>query len=221
MNEYTLNGLPYIIQFPEDFDETKKYPILMHLHGAGTRGKMKNLYGAPPLREAKKQQLPLVTVAPLCGTDETWFDHFHQLKELVKYIAALPYVDEDRFYLTGNSMGGYGSWQLAMSIPEYFAALIPVCGGGMYWNAGRLQNLPVWAFHGGKDQTVFCEESEKMVAKINAKGGNAKLTVFPENAHNAWDDAYGNPETYQWMLAQKRTAPTTHEDEYTDAKIYG
>ena len=221
MNEYNLNGLPYILQFPDDFDETKQYPILMHLHGAGTRGKIHVLRDHSLFKIMQKKQLPLILAAPLCDTDETWFDRFHQLKELVRYLAALPFVDPDRFYLTGNSMGGYGAWQLAMSIPECFAALVPICGGGMYWNAGRLQNLPVWAFHGALDQTVRPEESQKMVEAINRKGGDAKLTVFPENAHNAWDDTYNHPELYDWLLAQKRSASTTHEDEYTNAKIYG
>lgn len=221
MNEYTLNGLPYVLQFPEDFDETKKYPILMHLHGAGTRGKLHVLRKHSLFGIIKEKKMPVIMVAPLCDTDETWFDRFHQVKELVKHLAALPYVDADRFYLTGNSMGGYGAWQLAISMPEYFAALVPICGGGIYGFAGRLVNLPIWAFHGALDQTVLLAESENMVNAINKKGGNAKLTVFPENAHNAWDDTYSHPELYDWMLAQKRTAPAPCENEYTDAKLYG
>ena len=74
----------------------------------------------------------------------------------------------------GASMGGYGTWQLAMSMPKFFAAIVPICGGGMYWNAGRLINTPIWAFHGAKDPTVLCVESEKMVNHVNALGGKAK-----------------------------------------------
>lgn len=218
--EQKLGDLRYVTLFPQSFDETKRYPAILHLHGAGSRNKMDKVKGSFFFRALQKQPHEFVAFAPLCE-EATWFDHFHDLKELVKHIAALPYVDADRIYLIGLSMGGYGAWQLGMSMPEYFAALVPVCGGGMYWNAGRLQDLPVWAFHGGKDQTVFCEESKKMVEKVNAKGGNAKLTVFPENGHDAWTNAYNNPELYEWLLSHKRIGATLAADEYTDAKIYG
>ena len=221
MEEKKLNGLTYITQFPEDFDENKKYPILLHLHGSGTRGKIESLRNASLLRAVKERKVPLVAVAPLCDAGATWFDHFHQLKELVKHLTTLPYADPDRLYLTGNSMGGYGAWQLAMSLPEYFAALVPICGGGIYGFGKRLVDVPVWAFHGALDPTVLPEESERMVAAINKRGGNAKLTIFPENAHNSWDDTYAHPEVFEWMLAQKRGAKEAPEDEYKNAEIYG
>ncbi len=220
MDEKKLNDLRYLTLFPADFDENKKYPVILYLHGSGTRNKMEALHTNPLFRELKKQNQPVVAIAPLCE-ENSWFDHFHDLKALVRHITTLLYVDAERFYLTGLSMGGYGAWQLAMSIPEYFAALVPVCGGGMYWSAGRLQNLPVWAFHGGKDPTVLPEESEKMVAKVNAKGGNAKLTVFPENGHNAWDDTYSNPALFEWLLSHKKGAANLSADEFNNAKTYG
>jgi pimeloyl-ACP methyl ester carboxylesterase len=92
------------------------------------------------------------------------------------------------------------AYQLAMAIPEAFAAIVPVCGGGMYWAAKRLVDVPVWAFHGAQDKTVLPEESLHMVAKVNAFGGNAKLTLYPNNAHDAWTDTYSNPEVYAWLL---------------------
>jgi predicted peptidase len=110
-----------------------------------------------------------------------WYDLFEKLRAFVKMIISCGFVDPSRLYLTGNSMGGYGAWQLAMSLNDAFAAVIPVCGGGMYWNAGRLKNTPVWAFHGAKDRVVFCEESQKMVNAVNKRGGCAKLTIYPEN----------------------------------------
>ena len=117
-------------------------------------------------------------------------------------------------------MGGYGAWQLAMSLNDAFAAVIPVCGGGMYWNAGRLKNTPVWAFHGAKDRVVFCEESQKMVNAVNAKGGNAKLTVYPENGHDSWTDTYGNREVWEWMLSQRKKAGEVQSEKY-DGKQFG
>jgi predicted peptidase len=118
-------------------------------------------------------------------------------------------------------MGGYGTWQMAMSMPSYYAAIVPVCGGGMYWNAGRIKNLPVWAFHGAKDQTVAVEESVKMVDKINAWGGNAKLTIYPENTHDAWTDTYSNDEVYKWFLEHKNKNEQEQTTKLEGSKLFG
>ena len=118
-------------------------------------------------------------------------------------------------------MGGYTVWQLGMSMPEVFAAMVPICGGGMYWNAGRLANVPVWAFHGAKDPTVFVEESKKMVDAVNACGGNARLTIYPENGHDSWTDTLTNPEVFKWLLEQENKNEIELVDKYTDPKIYG
>lgn len=199
---YELNNMEYVMCYPDCFDRSRKHPVILCLHGAGTRGTdislVKNYI---LLREAERvADFPFIIIAPQCS-ENTWFDMWPTLKSLVKEIAALPYTDEARIYLTGNSMGGYAAWQLAMSMPEYFAAIAPICGGGMYWNAGRLINIPVWAFHGAQDGTVFPEESEKMVNAVNKAGGNAKLTVFPDAAHDAWTPAYSDPELYRWFLS--------------------
>ena len=100
-------------------------------------------------------------------------------------------------------MGGYTVWQLAMTNPDWFAAVIPVCGGGMYWNAGRLKNVPIWAFHGALDKTVLPEESIKMVSAVNEKGGNANITILPNISHNAWDYSYTD-DVLKWMFKQNR-----------------
>lgn len=101
-------------------------------------------------------------------------------------------------------MGVYTSWQLAMTMNDVFAAIIPVCGGGMYWNAERLKNIGVWAFHGALDDIVYPEESVKMVAAINRCGGNAKITILPDVTHNAWNVAYTMPEIYDWFLTYQK-----------------
>ena len=121
----------------------------------------------------------------------------------------------------GASMGGYGTWQLAMSLPDIFAAIVPICGGGMYWNAGKLKNVPVWAFHGALDKTVLPEESEKMVNAVNKRGGSARLTVYPENGHNAWSDTYSNPEVFEWLLSNTNQKLQSFENEYKGSAIYG
>ncbi len=161
-----------------------------------------------------------MVIAPL-SEDDTWFDSYERLLAFTKMVAGFDFIDKDRIYLMGASMGGYTSWQLGMSLPEYFAAIVPICGGGMYWNAGRLKNVPVWAFHGALDKTVLPEETLKMVAAVNNSGGNAKITIYPNNDHNAWTDTYNNPEVYEWLLSNKNQNEKELVNEYADAKKFG
>ena len=221
MDELKLQKLTYLVKYPEGFSKTEKYPVLMFLHGAGSRGTSTDaLRNNPFFKCIEPLNLPFVIVAPLCS-ENTWFDLFEHLKELVKEVARLSYTDEKRIYLVGNSMGGYGTWQLAMSMPEYFAAIVPICGGGMYWNTGRLVNVPVWAFHGGIDGCVLPRESEKMVEAVNKAGGNAKLTIYPEAGHDSWTPTYSNPEVFEWMLQYESNCTVELKDEYSGADIYG
>lgn len=215
------NGLQYLIHFPEHYDESKTYPVLLYLHGAGSRSGIQTLYNCALIREAQKREdFPFIIIAPYCA-EHSWVDLWEHLKAFVKMITAAPYTDKKRLYLTGASMGGYATWQLAMSMPEYFAAIAPICGGGLYAFAGRLVNIPVWAFHGALDKTVYVEESEKMVDAINRCGGNAKLTIYPENAHDSWSDTYANSELYAWLLQHENSNALALIDEYNDAKAYG
>jgi len=220
MVEKEFRGMKYLITEPEAPDQ--KYPVILLLHGAGTRSdNTEKLRGG--IYFAYTQSLPdfpFLTVAPLCS-ENTWFDMMDELKGLVSYVAALPLVDARRIYAMGASMGGYGVWQLAMSMPQSFAAIVPVCGGGMYWNAARLKAVPVWAFHGARDKTVLVEESVKMVEKVNAAGGNAKLTVYPENFHDAWTDTYTDPKVYCWLLEHSCAGMGPSADGYDDAVKFG
>lgn len=214
--------LKYVMRYPKEFDEQKKYPAILCLHGAGYRGDDYERVMANPYftKTAEFENFPFVMAAPLC-TENTWFDLWEYLKKLVIKLASTPFIDPKRIYLMGASMGGYGTWQLAMSMPEYFAAIAPICGGGMYWNAGRLVNVPVWAFHGGKDPTVLPEESKKMVDAVNKSGGSATLTIYPENAHNAWNDTYSNPELFSWFLQHENSNVQDIVNEYDDAEAFG
>ncbi|MBQ9779209.1 MAG: prolyl oligopeptidase family serine peptidase [Clostridia bacterium] len=215
--------LPYILQLPENYEKGRRYPILLNLHGAGTRGITLEEYAQSPMfdRFAEHMQIePFITVAPHC-TAHTWFDRFETLIRLAQLLPTLPFADPDRIYLMGTSMGGYGAWQLGMSHPELFAALLPICGGGMRWNVSRLVNVPVWAFHGGKDTVVFPEESIKLVERLQEKGANAKLTIYPENGHDAWNDTFKNPEVFAWMLAQRRHCEKELQDECKGRAQFG
>jgi predicted peptidase len=218
-----FEGMQYIIRRPEGYREGEKYPVLLFLHGAGTRGSDIRVLENNPFFKltAQHADLPFVTVAPLCHS-ETWFDLFETLKRLVAMIQAADFADPDRIYLMGASMGGYGTWQLAISMPEAFAAIVPICGGGMYWDAGRLKKVPVWAFHGDSDPTVFPEESVKMVNAVNKRGGSAKLTVYPDTKHDAWTATYQNREVFEWLLSHCRYSEGAKSDNsYADAKNVG
>lgn len=222
MEEYQLGQLRYVIQYPKVFSADRKYPVLFFFAGAGTRGDNIELLTTNPFFEITKNHkaFPFVIVAPLCSRN-TWFDLWEHIQGLVRHVAELPFADRTRFYIIGASMGGYATWQLAMSMPEYFAAIAPICGGGMYWNAFRLKNIPVWAFHGAKDPAVLLEESVKMVDAVNRKGGNARLTVYPDNAHDAWSDTYANPEVFAWLLQHTNENAAPAREDYNDPVCYG
>ena len=198
----TGKSLKYLYCSPNTDDSI---PLIIYLHGAGSRGsELSQMSHAGPIGELEKgRKIPARIVAPQCCGD-TWFELFETLTDFAENTANESGVDKSRIYLTGVSMGAYAAWQLAMTKPDMFAALVPVCGGGMYWNAARLKNMPVWAFHGALDEVVFPEESVKMVRAINKNGGNAKITMFEKADHNAWDPAFSLDEMWEWMLSQKR-----------------
>lgn len=217
-----LKELNYIIRYPEGYRDGDRCPVIFMLHGAGSRGSdlghlLTNVYFSVT---ARHERFPFITVAPQCS-ENTWFDMFHLVKELLRECSVAEYADPERIYLMGASMGGYAAWQLAMSMPEYIAAMVPICGGGMYWNAARLANVPIWAHHGALDETVRLEESEKMVNAVNEAGGNARLTVYPDTKHNAWTPAYSNYEVFEWLLSHKNENVKVLADEYTSVAKFG
>jgi len=116
-------------------------------------------------------------------------------------IRELPYVDETRLHVTGNSMGGYGTWEFAILRPDWVASAMPVCGGGIGGFARQLVDVPIRTFHGLCDETVDPIESLQMVKAVNKKGGHAELILFPKLAHNCWDAAYSDERNYDWLLA--------------------
>lgn len=195
-----IGELEYLRFEPTGFTEDKKYPIIIHFHGAGSRGNDASILENQSIMCYAKgaTSFPFVIFAPQCSAN-VWFDIFEQLKAFVKTVVELPFVDKENVYLSGVSMGGYASWQMLMSEPDIFRKAVICCGGGMYWNASRIK-IPVWAFHGTEDPTVFFEESKKMVNAVNRCGGNAKLTAYEGVGHNCWEKAYSNPEIYKWLL---------------------
>lgn len=217
-----IEKLNCVIRYPKDFEEGKKYPVIMFFHGAGGRGDNINVLKDNPYFKITDMHdnFPFITVAPQCNA-ETWFDLFEKMKNLIENIYEKDFTDKKRFYAMGVSMGGYATWQIAISMPKYFAAIVPICGGGMYWDAARLKNVPVWAFHGAKDSCVFLEESQKMVDAVNYNNGYAKLTVYPENEHNSWSDTYANPEVFAWLLKNENKNEKELLNKFKGSEIYG
>jgi predicted peptidase len=182
-------------------------PTILFLHGSGERGSYLNHVKKHGVAKVVEQQpdFPFIVISPQCPRGEYW--NIERLITLLDEVIASYPVDPDRVYLTGLSMGGYGTWHLAAAQPERFAAIAPICGGGNPAQAHKLKSLPVWAFHGAKDNVVPPRESEIMVSALKAHDGNVKFTVYPEADHDSWTQTYNNPELYEWFL-QHRRQPT-------------
>ena len=198
--------LDYLLYLPRDYQEKDSWPLVLFLHGAGERGDNLDLvkvHGPPKLVETGKD-FPFILVSPQ-GEPKRWWQAI-QLTALLDEIVAKHKVDEDRIYVTGLSMGGFGTWSLAAYTPNRFAAIAPICGGGQPYQTKQYPHLAVWAFHGGKDGLIPPRCSQEMVDALNKQGGNAKITIYPEAGHNSWTEAYNNPELYTWLLEQKRAA---------------
>ena len=204
MAREVLLELDYLVYLPEEYGkEQKNWPLMVFLHGAGERGsdleKVK-FHGPPKLVEQGKN-FPFIIVSPQCPADKWWPNMTEHVMALINETVSNYPVDESRIYLTGLSMGGYGTWTIASTYPERFAAIAPVCGGGQPYLAGKLKNLPIWAFHGAKDPVVPLQQSQQMVDAVKWVGGNAKLMVYPEADHDSWTETYNNEELYEWLLS--------------------
>lgn len=145
----------------------------------------------------------VVICAPQCS-ENTWFDEFETLIAFAETIHEKEFVDQKKFYGVGVSMGGYAMLQLMQTRPRLFTAGIICCGGGMYWNAERLKEIPLLLFHGEKDTVVFPEESRHMAEKITESGGTVALTVYPECGHDCWSRAFDDSENMKWLLKQEK-----------------
>jgi predicted peptidase len=191
----------HLIYLPDDYGkDDRKWPAMLFLHGVGNRGtdieKVKTS-GVPKVVNRDKS-FDFILIAPQGHADEWW--QIDRLMELLDDVTSKYKVDKDRLYLTGLSMGGYGAWKFACEHPDRFAAVVPICGGGPVDKACNLKDVPIWAFHGAKDGAVPLEKSQEMVDAVNACGGNAKLTVYPDLEHDSWSVTYDNKELYEWFL---------------------
>lgn len=196
----------YLLYLPDGYlnDTIKKWPLLIFLHGSGESGtelsKVK-VHGPPKLIEQGKK-FPFIIVSPQAPPNTGWKAEI--LKGMLDDLKRKYRVDNDRVYLTGLSMGGYGTWDLSQKFPDEFAAIAPICGGGDDSKVWKLRHMPVWCFHGAKDEVVLPVQSQKMVDALKKYNSNVKFTLYPEANHNSWDLTYDNDSLYSWLLAQKK-----------------
>lgn len=200
--------LRYLFFLPERYAASpgERWPLILFLHGAGERGddlELVKIHGIAKIVETQPD-FPFVCVSPQCPADTLWSHHIVALKGLLDEILPRYAVDPQRVYLTGMSMGGFGTWSLGTAYANDFAAIAPICGGGSPFWVAALKDVPVWAFHGADDPIVPVEQSQRMVEALRASGGNAKLTVYPGVEHDSWTRTYENPALYDWFLQHRR-----------------
>lgn len=224
-----VSGVAYKYQVfvPDTWTKRKKWPVILFLHGAGERGDdglIQTEVGIGAAIRRGRTRFPAIVVMPQCRKDGWWADS--PMGDVA--MAALEQAQEEfhgdanRIYLTGLSMGGYGTWYLAGKYPGRFAAIVPVCGGVLLPDKARTQSpddnspyveaakkvgkTPVWIFHGGDDPVVPVTESRRMNEAMKALGGEVHYTEYPGVDHNSWDKAYAEPELLPWMLSKTTRA---------------
>jgi predicted peptidase len=207
----------YVLFVPHDYKKGTPTPTILFLHGAGetkpqpgakTKGtpKMPVEVGIGPAIKKREKTFPFLTIIPQApkfgwgAGSEGAKMALGILDEVGKEYS----VDPKRVYLTGLSMGGMGTWSLAVAMPDRWAAIVPICGRGDPKRADKIKDLPTWAFHGDADPAVNVSGSRDMIAAIKKAGGDPKYTEYPGVGHNSWDKAYATDELYEWLLKQKK-----------------
>jgi predicted peptidase len=203
--------LRYLLALPRDYSTNgdARHPLILFLHGRGECGDDLSLvkrHGLAKVVEAA-DDFPFIVVSPQCATDRDWSAYNDTLIALLDELTAALPVDPQRIYLTGLSLGGRGTWELAYLHPRRFAAIAPVCGRipdvpDFLANICVLKDMPIWVFHGAKDARVPITNSERMVAALRDCGNTVRFTVYPEAGHDSWTQTYNNPELYAWFRQQ-------------------
>ena len=201
-NEATNNSYSYTVETPEGYERNidKQYSLLIFLHGAGERGEdlsVLDIHG--PLKLMKEgKKFESIVFAPLCPKN-VWWD-IDKLQHTLEEVSKKYRINEKNIYLTGLSMGGYGTWFWAGQKPDQFKRIAPICGGGDVRDAEKLKDIPIWAFHGGDDKVVLPSASQEMIDAIKSIGGNPKLTIYPNANHDSWTETYDNEEFWTWLM---------------------
>ncbi|MBL7724486.1 MAG: prolyl oligopeptidase family serine peptidase [Chitinophagaceae bacterium] len=222
--------LPYRLLLPENYNASKKYPLVFFMHGAGERGndnEKQLVHGAKLfLREEVRKDYPAIIVFPQCPQNSFWSNVDFKMENgkrifgfkaegeptlAMKMAQELLYsiikdypVNKRQVYAGGLSMGGMGTFEIVRRNPKLFAAAFPICGGAEPSTASVMKKTKWWVFHGGKDDVVPPELSEKMVDALKAVKAAVKFTLYPDANHNSWDPAFAEPELLSWLFKQKK-----------------
>jgi predicted peptidase len=229
----TVGTIPYQLLGPKSIEEGKVYPLVLCLHGAGGRGNDNKGRGSQAFRELRRLvhrgKLNAFLLMPQCPKGKKWVnvewrdgsyeldkvpqsDELKLVTELLKDVLAKRPVDKARIYVTGQSMGGFGSWDMVMRYPNLFAAAVPVCGSGDSRFTAALVDMPIWAFHGAKDTTVPVSGSRDMVKALRELNNKRlKYTEYPDVGHNSWQPTWKEEELIPWLFKQKREKPGTFD----------
>ena len=197
-------ALNYILTSPDDIKEGEKLPLIVFLHGAGERGddiKQVGIYCVPKLFAANPchKGVRAYTLSPQCPHNTTWIDYKKELMALIDSIIESNQIDQDRVSLCGISMGGFGTWEMAMTYSNCFYKIAPLCGGGMNWRAWSLK-MPIRVYHGLLDDVVPICQSEAMVNAVKAQGGDVEFIVYDDLSHNCWDRAFEQTDLIEWLV---------------------
>jgi predicted peptidase len=192
-------------------DLTRRWPLLVFLHGFGERGDgeadlRRVLVHGPPKRIQAGADYPCIVVAPQCPADSWWAYEVEALDALLATLLTDLWVDASRVYCTGLSMGGFGTWAWAVRHPHRFAAIAPICGGGLPALADHIRHLPTWVFHGDADDVVPLAMSQAMVKAQQITGGDVRFTVYPGVGHDSWTQTYDDPALMEWLLQQQNAS---------------
>jgi predicted peptidase len=216
--------LPYRLLKPMTVESDRKYPLVVLLHGAGERGddnEKQLIHGVPEfLKPENRRNYPCFLIAPQCPEGKKWVevdwgaDTTMQPKEpsepmrlvlgLIDQVQKDYPIDPKRIYITGLSMGGFGTWDAIARRPDLFAAAVPVCGGGDESTAPKISKIPIWAFHGSKDPAVKVAQTLRMVEALRKAGGDPGITIYPGEGHASWVPAYRDAAMMKWLFAQKK-----------------
>ncbi|MBN1347398.1 MAG: prolyl oligopeptidase family serine peptidase [Phycisphaerae bacterium] len=199
----------YVVFIPHGYTPKKKWPCILFLHGAGERGEDNEAQVRVGIAAAIRRQetdFGFIVILPQCPEEPGWWtgesEKAYALAALTKTRRGYS-VDSKRIYLTGLSMGGYGTWTMALEHPKLWAAIVPICGKGDPEQAGKIANLPCWCFHGDQDDAVTVQHSRDMIEALKQAGGSPRYTEYKGVGHNSWDRAYDTEELYTWMLDQQ------------------
>ena len=218
------------VLYPKNFDSTKTYPILFFLHGSGERGsdnKSQLVHGSEQfLKDSVRNAFPSIVIFPQCPANDSWSDvdivtengkrtfHFkkagkptkpmHALLAVVKDFLNRDYVDKNRVYVGGLSMGGIGTYEMLRRKRHTFAAAFAICGGDNLANVKKYKHVPLWIFHGAKDGTVDPAFSIAIADRLKTLGDEVKLTIYPNAGHNSWDDAFAESTFLPWLYSHKK-----------------